>query len=204
MDKKIDEEMEVEGYAIVFDQSTMLFEYEGVKYYEIISSKALDNADLSDVSFKYNHSDQVLILAATRNGSLKLKKDKYGLKIWARLANTSVGRDLREMIKEGLINKMSFAFSPGENQYYDSSNTTIVTKIKRLYDVSAVDMPAYRQTSLYIAGDEVGFLKRSIKGRFENSTIKDWEAEEVARIKEAIMAGEVEWFREQIKKQSRI
>lgn len=143
-------EMYVEGYAIVFNQKTMLYEHDGIKYYEIIDSRALDNADMSDVSLKYNHSNEVMIAAATRNGSLNLIKDSNGLRIVARLANTTVGRDLYEMIKSDLITKMSFAFTAGEDIYNSYTKTRTITKIKKLYDCSAVDVPAYPTTSIRV------------------------------------------------------
>ena len=82
-----EQEMIVEGRAIVYDQPTVLYEIDGVKYYEVIQRGALDGADLKDVPFKYNHSDSVMIMARTRNKTLELLPDEQGLHIRAKLAN---------------------------------------------------------------------------------------------------------------------
>ncbi len=139
----------VEGYAIVFDQPTMLYEYNGVKYYEVIERGALDGADLKDVPFKYNHSDSVMIMARTRNKTLELIPDDKGLFIRANLAKTTTGKDLYELIKRGDVDKMSFAFTVEEDEYDRETRARRIKKIAKLWDVSAVDTPAYETTSIY-------------------------------------------------------
>src|SRR5690606_7752346 len=81
-------EMIVEGRAVVYDSPTVLYEIDGRKYYEVIAKGALDGADLRDVPFKYNHSDSVMVMARTRNQTLELIPDDQGLLVRARLANT--------------------------------------------------------------------------------------------------------------------
>jgi len=142
------EEMIVEGYALVFDQPTVLYEYNGIKYKEVVARGALDEADLSDVPFKYNHSNDIMIMARTRNKTLELRVDDKGLAIRARLAPTTAGKDLYQLIKRGDIDKMSFAFTVTEDSYDRETHTRTILKIKKLYDVAAVDMPAYEQTSI--------------------------------------------------------
>ena len=111
------QEMIVAGRAIVYDSPTVMYEIDGIKYYEVIQRGALDGADLKDVPFKYNHSDSVMVMARTRNKTLELIPDDKGLLIRARLANTTAGRDLYELIRRGDIDKMSFAFSVAEDSY---------------------------------------------------------------------------------------
>ncbi len=139
----------VKGYAIVFDQPTMLYEHNGVKYYEVIERGALDGADLKDVPFKYNHSDSVMIMARTRNKTLELIPDDKGLFIRANLAKTTTGKDLYELIKRGDVDKMSFAFTVEEDEYDRETRARRIKKIAKLWDVSAVDTPAYETTSIY-------------------------------------------------------
>src|SRR5690606_23543276 len=103
------QEMIVEGRAIVYERPTVLFEIDGNKYYEVIARGALDGADLRDVPFKYNHSDAVMVMARTRNKTLELIPDDEGLLVRAKLAPTTAGRDLYQLIKRGDIDKMSFA-----------------------------------------------------------------------------------------------
>lgn len=138
----------VEGYAAVFEQPTVLYSFDGVDYYEVIDRHAFDNADLSDVPFKYNHNDSCMVVARTRNKSLTLDVDNHGLKVRAKLANTTVGNDMYESIRSGLLDKMSFAFTVQEDSYDQLTRTRRILKIDKVYDVSAVDIPAYDGTEL--------------------------------------------------------
>lgn len=142
------EEMVVEGRAIVYDSPTVMFEVEGRKYYEVIARGALDGADLRDVPFKYNHSANVMVMARTRNQTLELLPDDQGLRVRATLADTTSGRDLYTLIRRGDIDKMSFAFTVGEDSYDRDTRTRKILRFKRIWDVSAVDTPAYPDTSL--------------------------------------------------------
>jgi hypothetical protein len=141
-------EMVVEGRAVVYDSPAVLWESGGVKYYEVISRGALDGADLSDVPFKYNHSDQHMVMARSRNKTLELMPDEQGLSIRANLADTTSGRDLYALIRRGDVDKMSFAFTVSEESYNKDTRTRSINKFKKIWDVSAVDTPAYPETSI--------------------------------------------------------
>lgn len=140
------EELYVEGYAAVFDSPTVLFEMDGVEYKEQICKGAFDNCNMTDVIFNYNHSGKVM--ARTRNKTLELNIDDKGLFIRARLDGTEEGRNLYEEIKGGYIDRMSFAFTVNEESYDRAKHQWNVRDIKRLYDVSAVSIPAYDDTSI--------------------------------------------------------
>lgn len=146
-------DMIVEGYAFKYDEETVLYETEsGYQYREVIEHGALDDADLTDVPFKYNHNDGVFIVARTRNGSLELIPDEIGLKIVARFIDTQTGRDFFKMIQEGLIDKMSFAFTESSDyseEYGDNFVVHHIRKFRRIWDVSGVDIPAYDATEIY-------------------------------------------------------
>lgn len=159
------EDMIVEGYAFKYDSETVLYETEnGFQYREVIEKGALDGADLSDVPFKYNHSDGVFIVARTRNGSLELKPDDTGLFIRARFIDTQTGRDFFKMIQERLIDKMSFAFTESSDyseEYGENFVTHHVRKFRRIWDVSGVDIPAYDATEIYARSIAVLEKRRS-------------------------------------------
>jgi HK97 family phage prohead protease len=150
--QEMGEKRTVEGYAVVFDAPAVLFEMGGTQYKEIISRGALDGANMADVPFKYNHDGAGMPMARTRNGTLRLTVDEKGLKVSADLADTTAGRDLYELIRRGDIDKMSFAFKVSKDSYERSSHTRRIEKIKRVYDVSAVDLPAYEATSIAARG----------------------------------------------------
>ena len=99
-------EMVIEGYAVVFDK----VQNRGWLT-EVIEKGAFDNADMSDVCLRYNHSNEYPILARTRNKSLILEVDDKGLKVIATLIETTDNRNIYERVKAGLLDKMSFAFT---------------------------------------------------------------------------------------------
>jgi HK97 family phage prohead protease len=144
--------MLIEGYAITYDQPAT-HQYGSRKFTETIKSGALDNTDMKDVPLRYNHNDNVMIMARTRNKSLKLKKDEIGLKIQAELLDTQSNRDLYKAIQEGLIDKMSFAFTVADGgdtwTFGEEETKREVTDIAKLWDVSVVDTPFYDSTSIY-------------------------------------------------------
>ena len=140
------EEYRVKGTAVVFDTPTVLFVCDGIEYKEIIDRHAFDGCDLSDVIFNYNHGGKVV--ARLRNKTLALHVTERGLDMEAELSGTQAGRELYEEIDGGYIDKMSFSFSVREAKYDSVTHTRTITKVKKLYDVSAVDIPAYEQTSI--------------------------------------------------------
>lgn len=145
-----DNKMILEGYAIVFDQETLIGT-EDKGFLEVISKHALKDAYMKDVPLKYNHMDNFLILARTKNKSLTLEVDEKGLKVHAELIDTESNKDVYKMVKAGLLDKMSFAFTVKSNKWDRSGDIPkrIIEGIDRLYDVSVVDVPAYEQTSIY-------------------------------------------------------
>lgn len=139
-------ELWVEGYAVRFDSPTVLFELGGIEYKEQIDARAFEDCNMSDVIFNYNHGGKVV--ARTRNHTLQLEVREDGLYIRARLDGTEEGRRLYDEIKGGYIDRMSFQFSIREESYDKENHMWTVRKLKRLYDVSAVDIPAYDDTSI--------------------------------------------------------
>lgn len=136
----------VEGYALTFDQPTVLAEIDGVQYKEMIDARALLNTEMSDVIFNYNHSGKVM--ARTRNKTLELQVDERGLFVRAKLDGTEEGRKLYEEIRGGYIDRMSFSFTVADQKYDKENRMRVITSIRKLYDVSAVDIPAYDTTSI--------------------------------------------------------
>ena len=154
-------EMYVEGYALVFDSPTVLFEQDGVEYREQICRGALDGAQMADVIFNYNHGGRVM--ARTRNDTLMLAIDEKGLFVRARLDGTEEGRRMFDEIRGGYIDKMSFRFTISEESYDRENRQWNVRKIKRLYDVSAVDIPAYDDTSIAARRAEAEECERNLE-----------------------------------------
>lgn len=144
----------VEGYATVFNQPYELWSYDGYTVIEQIDAHAFDETDMSDVIMQYNHEGRVF--ARTSNETLTLTADDVGLHIRADLGGTELGRQLYEEIEGGYTDKMSFGFRVKEDkrevtEEHDTGNVTVlrtITKIEKLYDVSAVSIPANDATSI--------------------------------------------------------
>jgi HK97 family phage prohead protease len=147
-----EDKMLIEGYAITYDQPAT-HQYGQRKFTEVIRKGALDKTDIKDVPLRYNHNDTWLIMARTRNKSLQLIKDDIGLKIQAELLDTQSNRDIYKSIQEGLVDKMSFAFTVADGgdtwTFKDDESIREVNNIDKLYDVSVVDTPFYDSTSIY-------------------------------------------------------
>lgn len=147
-----DDRMILEGYALVFNKETLIGDEEN-GFIESIDRNALTSTNMKDVPMKYNHDDSHLIIARTRNKSLELVVDDIGLKVRAELIDTESNKDIYKMVKAGLLDKMSFAFTVS-SQKIDRSGSIpkrTITGIDRLFDVSVVDLPAYDQTSIAVS-----------------------------------------------------
>lgn len=143
----------VEGYASTFNQPYELYSFDNVTVLETVEPDAFNECDMSDVIMQYDHQGRVF--ARNSNGTLKLSTDENGLKVTADLAGTQIGRDLYEEIRGGYTDKMSFGFTIREKTReiteHDDGTVTVLQrlkKIKKLYDVSAVSIPANPNTSI--------------------------------------------------------
>lgn len=146
-EKRIQSDFYVEGYATTFNVPYLLYEFEdGTKYYERIDAHALDGADMSDVIMQYNHEGRVF--ARQSNKTLILEPDAKGLMIAADLSKTDLAKGLYQDIAAGMITKMSWAFTVAEESYERATRTRTILKIKKVYDVSAVSIPANGDTEI--------------------------------------------------------
>lgn len=147
-----DDEKIVEGYATTFNDPYILWSAEDYEVREQVDAHAFDEADMSDVILQFDHSGKVY--ARTSNNTLQLRVDDHGLKVRAELSGTEIGRQLYEEIKGGYITKMSFGFTVKADERLiteEDNKTTVlrtITKIGKLYDVSAVSLPANDATSI--------------------------------------------------------
>lgn len=145
-------EMTIGGYAIRFDEA-QTYTFGTQTYTEVIKRGALNNTDMRRVPLRYNHNDSVIAMARTKNGSLRMTVDDFGLKIEADLLDIQSNRDIFSAIQNGLIDEMSFAFTvrDGGDTWTYSENGVLreIKDIEQLYDVSVVDVAFYEGTSVY-------------------------------------------------------
>lgn len=144
--KRIDSEYYVEGYATTFNKPYELYEIDGIKYYEVIDSHALDGADMTDVIMQYDHEGRVL--ARNSNKTLGIEPNNEGLFIYADLSKSSASKEMYEEIDSGLVTRMSWAFTVGEEEYNRETRTRTIKKVDKVYDVSAVSIPANADTEI--------------------------------------------------------
>lgn len=139
------EKYRVEGYASTFTPYVM-YEIEGETYSERIERGAFENADMRDVIMQYDHEG--MVFARRSNDSLKLDVDEHGLHVVADLSRTADARNLYEAISTGMVTQMSFAFTVAADYFDRDTRTRVITAIKRVYDVSAVSIPANPDTEI--------------------------------------------------------
>lgn len=146
----------VEGYASTYAPYT-LFSEDGVDYREQIMPGAFDASDMSDVIFLYDHEG--MVYARSRNGSLKIDADEKGLHIIADLGGTSESRKMYEQIASGLVDQMSFAFTVKDCDYEHTEGacTRKIVSVKKVYDVSAVSIPANPGTDIEAVSQRAAF-----------------------------------------------
>lgn len=166
------DEMIVRGYASTFNDPYTLFEDDEVKFVESVDARAFDKTDMSDVIMQYDHEGRVF--ARTSNDTLKVIPDERGLLIEANLGGTELGRQLYEEIKGGYTNKMSFGFSVGRDERAkgtDESGKVVInrtiTNVRKLYDVSAVSLPANDATSISVRNLTNGVIEQIQAERLE-------------------------------------
>ncbi len=145
----------VNGYASVFDTPYTLYDGSDVVIQEQVDSRAFDEADLSDVIFQYNHEGRVF--ARTSNNTLAIIPDERGLAIEADLGGTDIGNQLYQEIKGGYTTKMSYGYTVRDAEWTDSKmedgrtlELRTIKAVGKVYDVSAVSIPANDATSISV------------------------------------------------------
>ena len=145
--KRFDTDYYVEGYASTFnDPYPIYMDFAGNEYLEVISPDAFAEADMSDVILQYDHEGRVY--ARTSNNTLLIESDEHGLFIAADLSCSQSSRDLYEEIAAGLITRMSWAFTVAADEFDHETRTTTITRVKKIFDVSAVSLPADPNTEI--------------------------------------------------------
>ena len=143
----------VEGYATTFNQPYELMRAKDMIVTEQVDPEAFSETDMSDTIMQYDHTGRVF--ARVKNGTLRLEPDAHGLKVIADLGGTEIGRQLYEEIRGGYTDKMSFGFTvtgDKRTRTKDADGNTVIlrtiTKVGRLFDVSAVSLPANDATEI--------------------------------------------------------
>lgn len=168
----------VEGYASTFEPYTLMT-IDGVDWKERIDEHAFDDADMSDVVFRVDHEGRVY--ARSSAGTIKLGTDKHGL--WNRtdLGKTRRGHELYEDIAAGNYPQMSFAFTVAEDHIERDTNTRVIDRIAKVFDVSPVSFPANPGTSLSVSTR--ARINGEIEARAAERRLQEEREEQIKRIK---------------------
>ena len=162
-EKRFDTDYYVEGYATTFNDPYVLWEdpYDNTQYLEQISPDAFERCDMSDIIMQFDHANDVL--ARLSNGTLIVEPDEHGLFIAADLSKSEAARNRFEEIKNGLVTRMSWAFSIAASEFDRETHITTITKVKKIYDVSAVSLPADPNTEISARNLLDGVIEQSHK-----------------------------------------
>lgn len=191
--KTSDAEYNVEGHAAVFNQTTNI----GGWFNEVIERGAFDNCDFSDVSFFVNHNIESIPLARSRkfngNSTMELEVDEIGLYIRANLdiENNTEAKTVHSSISRGDIDGMSFAFRIKEQTWENLDSdmpTRRIQKIAKVFEVSAVNNPAYVDTDIS-ARDKKDLEKAKLEVDIARSNVNDTSKEiEILKLKTEILS----------------
>lgn len=148
--KRFDSEKYVDGYAAKYDKYLLWDDGDWGRTYERFEPGCFDNTDMSDVILQFDHAGRVF--ARITNGTLAVEADDTGLFMAADLDKTELARGLYEDIAAGMITKMSWRFKVGkyyvEREEGSKDRTIVHTEIPKIYDVSAVSIPANDNTEI--------------------------------------------------------
>jgi len=136
--------MRLSGYAAVFNDASV-----PLPFTEYIAPGAFRKtlSETPDVRLLINHEG--LPLARTKNDTLRLTEDEFGLRFDAELPDTSEARDLYTLIERGDVDQMSFAFRVIRQKYNTDRTVRTLTEVSLADgDVSVVTYPAYPTTSV--------------------------------------------------------
>ena len=175
---EVEEKMMVAGYASTFDEPYTLYEDEDLIYTEKVDRTAFDETDMTDVIMQYDHAGRVF--ARNTNNTLSVNPDEQGLFIEADLSGTELGRQLYTEIAGGYTDKMSFGFTVDKDEELRTEAEDgrvhierTITGISKLYDVSAVSIPANNGTSISVS------TRSKIDGAIEAIQAERLEAEKL-------------------------
>jgi len=151
----------VEGYATTFEDPYVLWQepdwtdergevHRGWKYVEVMHKGCMEGADTSDVIFLFDHEGHPY--ARNRNDTLYIEPQAHGLYVAADLSRTEPAGWMYDEINEGMVDRMSWAFTIAEEEVEDDeanrTTTFHIRRIKKVFDVSAVSRPADPNTEI--------------------------------------------------------
>ena len=172
-----DNRMVVRGYASTFNEPYTLYQDEDFRFDEVVDANAFAETDMSDVILQYDHQGRVF--ARMSNQTLTVTPDDRGLLIEADLGGTELGRQLYEEIRGGYTTKMSFGFTVDADDIDETEDesgrlfmTRTIKAVRKLYDVSAVSIPANDATEISVRSLTDGVIEKAQAERLEREKLE--------------------------------
>lgn len=192
-----DEYYHIRGKAVTYNDTYNIYDDEMLSITERIDPHAFDEADLSDVVLNANHGDGNYAVARTRNKTLTFDNGSDGLYTDAKIRkdNPRTSQFYKD-VSEGLLDRMSFAFTIKDYKRTEEESPDgklyvryLITKIDKVYDVSAVEFPAYNNTS--ISSTRANDLEKSFENLVkleQKKKIDSMRSELIAKIEKALVS----------------
>ena len=156
---KFNSDCYVEGYATTYEPY-LLYKYGDYEVWEEFLRGCFDNCNMSDVIFQFDHTGRVY--ARQSNNTMTVEPDQNGLFVCADLSKTSGARGMYEDIKTELVTKMSWGFMADRKTLEIIEQDKKVTfrhhHITKIYDVSAVSIPANNNTEIQARNFDNGVI----------------------------------------------
>ena len=159
-------EKRIEGYFAVFDSNYEL--WDGAT--ESIGRNAFDGALADDIRALIDHETR-LVLGRTTAGTLTLRVDEHGL--WGSIKINEADSDAMNLyarVQRGDVSQCSFGFDIlQERTDVDSATGAVrwtIEKVK-LYEVSCVTFPAYKETAIQARAEEYRDIKKRENERWK-------------------------------------
>jgi len=158
------EERTVAGYAAVFNRETSI----GDRFVELVAPGAFaESIAGGDVRALWSHNPD-LVIGRTKNGSLQLREDDYGLAFKLKLPDTNQGNDAFKLIRDGYVTGVSFGFRVKEEKWARGNETTphkrTLVKVE-LFEISPTAFPAYEDT--HVAAREATEALKEVTAQWE-------------------------------------
>lgn len=147
----------MEGYAAVFNQDTQIEASDGVFTERIAPGAFRKTLQERMPVLQFDHGTHPLIGSIPLGVITSLREDEHGLRVKARLSDNWLVEPVRDAIRDGAIDGMSFRFRVINDKWTRSADAGLsrtITEIA-LYEVGPVVFPAYEQTSVGVRSREI-------------------------------------------------
>lgn len=146
------------GYAALFNEPTDLGEFvEVIRPGAFAASLAAPTAE--GIKAVYEHDGKSL-LGRLGAGTLRLFEDQTGLAFELDLPDTTLGRDLAELVKRGDVAGCSFGFTVIDDNWTEQDGRPVRELLKvELYEITITATPAYSATSVQVRSKQPRTVK---------------------------------------------